>query len=199
MNRSTAGGLTASLSIALLGVVAPAAAAQAAPALSVSVVTANGSGCPSSSATAQAVDSDTFTVRTDPYYAWSGDSAPTTDFRKNCLVALSISQPAGWTFAVTGADFDGYALIGDGLTGTQAATYYFQAQAEQQSGSHTIDGPHTGSWSTSDSFSDLIYAPCDAPRNLNINTSVRVSPSTDGLNWIWQDPTFTVHLAWKAC
>lgn len=202
MIRTAAGGLLTTLSIALLAV-APASAAQAAApaALDVAVVTANGSGCPNATASAQSVDSSTFTIGLSAYYAWSGDSAPTTDFRKNCQIALQIDQPAGWTYAVQGADYSGYALLEDGVIGTEAAHYYFQSETTTVTGSHPITGPYTGSWTATDAFTgdDLVFAPCDAERNLNINTEVRVTPGTTGLNWMYLDPSVTVHLAWQAC
>jgi hypothetical protein len=203
MIRTATGGLVTTLSVALLAVAPASAAHAAAPAaldaLDVSVVTANGSGCPSSGATAQALDSSSFTVDTASFYAWSGDSAPTTDFRKNCQIALQITQPAGWTYAVESADYSGYALLGDDVTGLQAAHYYFQGSSDTASASHSFAGPFAGSWNTSDAPDSQVFAPCDAERNLNINTEVRVTAGTTGLNWMYQDPSFTVHLTWQAC
>jgi opacity protein-like surface antigen len=203
MNRSAAGGLLAALCIALLSAVAPASAAQAAEVASfgVAVVAANGSGCPNANATATAVDGSSFTVASNAFFAWSGAGAATTAARQNCQYALQVTPPDGYTYAVQGADYSGYALVGDGITGTQAARYYFQGEADTASVSHPLASPYSGSWSTADAFEsdELVFAPCDSVRQLDINTEVRVTPTSTGLHWVYQDPSFTVHLTWQAC
>ena len=203
----TAGkGLVATLSIGLLGAVAPATAAQAAtPAgFDASVVTANGSGCPNGTASARTLsDGTSLAIDFDGYYAWSGGNASTTDFRHNCQFAIEISQPQGWTYAVEGADYSGFAVLDPGITGVQAAHYYFQGETATASGSHTFAGPYTGTWNVSDAFGpdELVFAPCDSALLLNVNTEVRVTPQTDvpEPSAVWLDPSFTLHLTWQPC
>jgi hypothetical protein len=203
MLRTAAGGLLTTLSLVLLGAVAPASAAQAAEidALDVSVVAVNGSGCPDATATARPLDASSFAVDSTAYFAWSGTDAPTTAVRRNCLYAIQVAQPAGWTYAVQGAEYSGYALLDDGVTGTQAARYYFQGESDSAAVSHPFTGPYNGSWTATDAFEsdELVFAPCDAERLLNINTEVRVSSASAGLNWNFLNSSFTVHLVWQAC
>jgi hypothetical protein len=206
MLRNASKGLIATLSIGLLGAVAPATAAQAAePAsLDASVVSANGSGCPNGTATARPLsDGSSLAIDFEGYYAWSGGNAPTTAFRTNCQFAISISQPAGWTYAIDGANYSGFAVLDSGVTGVEAAHYYFQGDAATVTGSHTFAGPYTGTWNASDAFGsdELVYAPCDAERLLNVNTEVRVTPQANvpEPSAVWLDPSFTLHVTWKAC
>lgn len=192
------------LSVAVLGVVAPATAAQAAPP-SVSVVAANGSGCPiasSGAATAGPLSSSsTFDISFDGYYLYTDDDSTATDFRRNCQFNLQVTRPAGWTYAVEGAEYSGFALLDAGVKGAQYASYYFQGQATTVSRSHVFSA--TGSWNSADEFdsAELVWAPCGAERLLNINTELRITgrPTSSEFNAVFLDPTFSVDLTWKKC
>ena len=218
MSRNAAGVRAATLPSAfaalLLAAAAPASAAQAPPAsavqaapadeLAVTVVTANGSGCPNASATAQILpDGSSFTIDFDGYVAWAGGGAPATASRKNCQFSLQITAPDGMTYAVTKAEYSGFALLDDGVSGVQAARYYFQGQSSTTTVSHRFTGALTDDWRTADVFApeQLVFAPCYAQRNLNLNTELRVtpqSPSAD-LNAMVMNPSITLHLALQPC
>ncbi len=179
MSRNAAGVRAATLPAAfaavLLAAAAPASAAQAAPAdeLAVTVVTANGSGCPNAPATAQILpDGTSFTIDFGGYVAWAGGGAPATAFRKNCQFSLQITAPEGMTYAVTKAEYSGFALLNDGVSGVQTARYYFQGQSSTTTVSHRFTGALTDDWRTADVFGpeQLVFAPCDTQRNLNLNT-----------------------------
>jgi hypothetical protein len=200
MNRTAAGGALTAFAVALVGVATPSAAQAAeVAAFEISVVSANGSGCPNATATAQSVDDNSFTVDSTPFFAWSGSGSPVDAIRQNCQIALQITRPAGWTYAVQGAGYNGYAQLEEGVTGLQSTSYYFQAESTTVRGSHPVTG--SGAWTATDTFAgdDLVFAPCDAERLLNINTSVQVLPVPTGVNWVYQSPAFTVDLAWQPC
>jgi hypothetical protein len=205
MLRSTTRVLAVALSAALLGAVAPASSAQAAEeaAPAVTVVGANGSGCPSSTATARSQADGSYAIDFEGYFAYSGEEAPVTAFRKNCQFALQVARPAGWTYAVAYARYSGFALLNDGVAGLAQASYYFQGQTGTTVGSHRFDGPIAERWDVSDVLvpDRLVYAPCSAERLLNINTELRVSaqPADAELNALVIDPTITLRLTWQRC
>lgn len=214
MFRSVAGALAATLSAGLLGAVAPASTARAeapvstalaaAVAFDVTVVTANGSGCPNSTATARVLpDGSSFAIDFSGYFAWAGGDAPPTAFRRNCQFAIQVTRPAGMTYAVAQAEYSGFALLNDGVTGVQAAFYYFQGQSGTTVGRHQFTGPLADTWETADVFApdQLVFAPCLAERLLNVNTELRLTtqPASADLNAMVLDPSITLRLAWRAC
>jgi hypothetical protein len=208
-----AGGAAVALFAAALsaqgGQGAPATEAAPSEATQVSIETVNGSGCPAGTAKVSvSSDNSTLTVTYSDYYALVGVGAAPTDFRKNCELALNVKQPAGYTYAIFGLDYSGHAHIESGATGTQRSEYFFQGSTGGVVRSHTITGPYDGDWSTSDNTEDqLVWAPCDAQRFLNVNTELRVDAGSSDtahsaslLAMRSTDvPASTYHLTWKKC
>ncbi len=179
--------------------------------IEVSIQTINGSGCPAgSAAVAASADNTAFTVTYSDYIAQVGAGAQPTDFRKNCQLNLNVRIPQGFTYAVAGVDYRGYAYLSDGASALQKAQYYFQGSPETASQSTGFSGPYDDNWHTSDrtEVAELIYAPCGEQRNFNINTELRVSAGDSDPR---QNPSFiamdstdgavstTYHLSWKEC
>jgi hypothetical protein len=177
----------------------------------IDVVTVNGSGCPDrTAAVAVSPDNTAFTVTYSAYLAQVGVGAQPTDFRKNCQINLVVHVPQGFTYAVASADYRGYAKLVKGATGLEKANYYFQGSPATAQISHPFSGPFDNDWQKTDAVevAALVFAPCGALRNLNINTELRVSAGTS-------DPTKTTsfmvmdstdgdistiyHFAWKRC
>jgi hypothetical protein len=176
---------------------------------SVSLVGVNGSGCPAG--TVEVVMSSggsTVKVIYSDYLAWTGPGADPADIRKNCALGLQVHAPAGWTYAIRGLEYDGYAHLDGGVSGLQRAEYYLQGSSSGTEVEHGYDGPYDGSLSSSDNIpeQDLVWAPCGEQRNLNINTELRVeggSANTASVNLLAMEstdvPGTTMQLAWKQC
>jgi hypothetical protein len=148
--------------------------------ITINVQTVNGSGCPAGSATVTpAADNTSFTVGYSDYVAAAGPGAKPTDFRKNCQLSLRINVPHGFTYAIARADYRGHARLASGVTARQGAHYYFMGTAPTTEVMETFTGPFDGGWSTSDSaqVAALVWAPCGATVNLNVNTDLRVDTS----------------------
>ncbi|MEV4437025.1 DUF4360 domain-containing protein [Streptomyces sp. NPDC049555] len=177
----------------------------------IDVVAVNGSGCPAGSANVNvSPDNTAFTVSYSNYVAQVGVGAKPTDFRKNCQLSLNVHVPQGFTYAVARADYRGFAHLEKGATGLERASYYFQGMQQTSYVNHPFTGPLNDNWQTSDTtdIDALVYAPCGALRNFNINTELRVDAGTS-------DPTKTTsllamdsadgnintlyHFAWKPC
>ena len=170
--------------------------------LVVEVVTVNGSGCPGSTASVQvSPDNTSFRVVFSGYFAWTGPAAEPTDFRKNCQFSFQIQRPDGLTYAVERAAYSGFALLADGVTGLQAANYYFQGESPTTSARHEFTGPVNDRWQTTDVFdvAALRFAPCGQQRNLNVNTELRVQPGASDLNVMVLDPAIDYRLTWRQC
>ncbi|MEV4437026.1 DUF4360 domain-containing protein [Streptomyces sp. NPDC049555] len=191
-----------------------AAAAQGPPPpdrIVIDVVAVNGSGCPAgTAAVAVAPDNTAFTITYSNYLAQVGIGAKPTDFRKNCQLGLNVHVPQGFTYAISRADYRGFAHLERGATGMERAGYYFQGSPQTTAVSHRFGGPVTDNWQTSDvtDVDALVYAPCGVQRILNVNTELRVGagtsdPSTTN-SFMAMDSTdgsvnTLYHFAWKEC
>lgn len=174
--------LVALTTIGALGLAAPAGAADA-PAVPppdpvvIDPVTANGSGCPAADATVEVDPGNTgFTLRHTSFFAHAGLGAGPVDFRRNCQVNLQVNAPDGYTYAVSRGERDGFLHLPAGATALQRTTYYFTGSPQTSLRDHRFTGPYNDFWQAVDEtpVPDLVFAPCDARRNLNINTEVRV-------------------------
>ncbi|UGY92953.1 DUF4360 domain-containing protein [Streptomyces gobiensis] len=211
-----AGGLLASGAIAAL--FASTLSAQGASAISdpppdkivIEVATVNGSGCrQGTAAVAVAQDNTAFTVTYSDYLARVGGSSDPTDFRKNCQISLVVHVPHGFTYAIASVDYRGFASLQPGASSMQKASYYFQGSPDTASRTHPFDGPYNDNWQATDEteWAQLVWAPCGAKRNFNVNTELRVNAGTsdaDKTSFMTMDSTdgdvnTIYHLAWKRC
>ena len=177
----------------------------------IDVVTVNGTGCPAGTATvAMSPDNTAFTVTYSAYTALVGVGAGTLDWRKNCQLNLVVHVPSGFTYAISKVDYRGFASVEKGATATQRANYYFQGQSQTAYASHSFAGPLADDWMTSDEVpvAALVWSPCGALRNLNINTELRVAAGTSNTatttSFISMDSTdgslnTIYHFQWANC
>jgi hypothetical protein len=178
--------------------------------ITIEVATINGSGCrPGSAAVAVAEDNTAFTVTYSDYLAQTGGGAPVTDFRKNCQLSLVVHVPQGFTYAISSTDYRGFAALERGAIGTQKASYYFQGSPDTAARTANFRGPLTDNWQVTNTneWGQLVWAPCGAHRNFNINTELRVLPGTSDrtkTSFMTMDSTdgasdTVYHLAWRTC
>ncbi|HEX6359337.1 DUF4360 domain-containing protein [Actinophytocola sp.] len=174
----------------------------------VDVVAVNGTGCPPGTAgISVSPDNTTFTVTYDQYLARLGVGAAPTDFRKSCQLNMGMHVPDGYTYAISRAEFRGFASLAAGATGRQRAGYYFAGQVPTPFHLHTFTGPLEDEWQTVDEIgeADMIFHPCGAQRNLNISTELRVlagtsDPATSTSSLAMKSSASTIyHLQWKHC
>ncbi|MEU7065458.1 DUF4360 domain-containing protein [Streptomyces sp. NPDC053429] len=205
--------LTAAVATGTLVTLAPGAGATV-PAppqkVTVDVASVNGSGCrPGSASVAVAPDNSAFTVTYSEYLAQAGGGVPTTEGRKNCLLSLLVHVPQGFTYAVSKVDYRGYGNLQPGAVGTQKASYYFQGMSQTAYRTHTFRGALDDNWQTTDTteIEALVFAPCGAQRNFNINTELRAdvgSSDSTKTSYITVDSTdgsisTKYHFSWKQC
>ena len=176
----------------------------------IDVVAANGSGCPWGSADVTvSPDNTAFTVTYSQFIAQTGAGTKPTDFRKNCQLALNVHVPQGYTFAVAGADYRGFAHLERGATGSETANYYFQGEPQTTRIRHDFTGPIDTDFERTDSvgISSLSFLPCGEERYLNVNTELRVNrgqSSSTATSFMTMDSTdgsidTVYHIAWKRC
>lgn len=179
--------------------------------ITIELVTVNGSGCPAgTAAVAVSPDNTAFTVTYSAYMALVGLGAATTDFRKNCQLALNVHVPQGFTYAVLQADYRGYGYLEKGASGVERANYYFQGTSPTTMASHTWNGPLDDNWQATDisDVASVVWAPCGETRYFNINTELRVNRGTSDITKTTSlmsmdstdvDISTTYHFGWKPC
>jgi|SRR5437868_5459281 len=200
--------------LALAGAMAPAASATTddpppPDRIVIDVLTVNGSGCPAgTAAVASARDNTAFTVTYSDYLAQAGGDSKATDFRKNCQINLRLHVPQGFTYAIAGADYRGFAHLEAGASGMERASYYHQGMQQTTPVSHNVKGSYSDNWQFSDRtpVAELVFKPCGEDRNFNINTELRVNKGTDAEKTSFMafdsadgSVKTTYHFAWKRC
>jgi hypothetical protein len=193
---------------------APAMRLQVAPPpaedMVIDVVSANGTGCPKGTADVTvSPDNKAFTVAYSQFVAQVGPDAEPTDFRKNCQLSLDVLVPEGFTYAIAGADYRGYANLEEGASGSETASYYFQGQGHTTRIRHEFRGYLAENWQRSDQveLTSSSFLPCGEKRYLNVNTELRVKPGTakgGTTNFLTMDSTdgnlaTVYHISWMKC
>ncbi|MET0340479.1 MAG: DUF4360 domain-containing protein [Polyangiales bacterium] len=170
-------------------------------------VTANGTGCPAGTwQTSLSPDGQTFTTT---FSAYETMVDPQTMISiKDCYLAIKLHTPQGLSFSVTNFYYAGYALLEQGITGRQFASYYFQGNPVQQAQVRTdLSGPYDSSYLFTDEvpITDTVWSPCGTTRDLNVVTRLRLqnsNPRRNGymnLSAIDGSAKLVVKLAWREC
>ena len=202
----------AALCAALLSCLAFApAAASAAPSqppyYTVKLIAANGSGCSPGTTQVSQVNDTEFTIAYSSYEAADGPGVPPLQNRENCLLAVQVGVPSGWTYGIAEVDYRGFAQLDNGAQGTLKANYYLAGQPYTIHHSHTIYGPQSNyDYTFSDYVGVVSWAPCNFNDTLNVDTSAQVFPGSNSsfVNELEMDATniglYTLyHLAFEPC
>jgi hypothetical protein len=197
-----------------VGLVAAVLAATAAPATaasaaapenaSITVVTVNGSGCPAGEGSARLSPSRaSFSITSPSYIAGAGGPTGPTDFRRNCQISLQFNGVEGWTYAISRITSTGFAYLPAGATGLSQVSFYFQGDSTTTRSSLALVGPLAEPWTATESFDEdaLVWAPCNAQRNLNINTELRVTAGSDPetASVLVRDSLTRGRIVWRQC
>lgn len=141
-------------------------------------IQAGGTGCPAGTYT-QSISDDrqAFTLIFDEFFVELAGRRPVQ--RKNCQIDLALHVPNGWQFSIASFDYRGYAYLEPGIDAVQTAYYYFQGQGNSPTfytqigdGSSEFDDIYT--ISDTIGIESVVWSPCGATRNLQINTDLRV-------------------------
>jgi hypothetical protein len=174
-------------------------------------VTANGTGCPQGSWDAAiSEDGKAFTLTFSQYEALMepGQSMAI----KDCAIGIDLKTPSGFSFAVSGFHYQGYAILDKaGMTARQTAKYYFQGNPTPAvENREDMSGPYDDSYVFSDKIgiADLVWSPCGTTRRLNANTRLVLrnnwqKTGTGYLNTTSVDgevkTKFVFDLSWRTC
>ncbi len=171
--------------------------------------TYGGTGCPQGSlGYSFNNDRTAFTLLFDQFVASSGPGTAFTQSRKNCQINMNVRLPQGYSYAISTIDYRGYVELDPRVNAVQTVTSYFQGDIRQSTSSKSFYGPMAEDYVTRDALAieSIVWSPCGATANLNINAAVRVDNSRDrnarGLMTTDSvDGTFSqvFSLQWKRC
>lgn len=188
---------SAALSLLVAPVTATATAGPAAGTITVQSTATSGSGCPGGSASVTASADGTLQVTfPSSYTARRGNGATIADSRKNCLIAIKATTPAGTAFTVSSATYTGSSALSSGAVASSNASYYYPGQTTLTALQHPAAG--TGTWTTTDTAADLAplaATACGGSGLLSINTDLRVTSGTGSLS----ATSAVVHLTTVPC
>jgi hypothetical protein len=175
------------------------------------LISVNGSGCPRNSvASGMNPDNTMFYMTFSNYLAQSGPGLPVVEARKNCQLTMAITAPPGMTYAITRADYLGYASLPENTTGRFTTNLYFQGTSPKPSVQHYVTGPIDDMWQASDIIDadNAAWLPCGDQRNLNLNTEIRLPQATSGspertafmhMGGDCFTPDIRLRLTWRTC
>jgi hypothetical protein len=169
-------------------------------------VTHAGTGCPAGSRTRVSLLrgwNPSIALQFDAFAAAIGPGTSITDRRKNCQINIGLQVPPGWSYAVSAIDYRGQAHLDAGIEGVQKSTLYFAGELPQASSTAKIAGPINRAYLVRDTLphDGLVWSPCDAERNLNVNSQVRLSDpaNTDGDGLLKAFGLTELHLRFRRC
>ncbi|KAL1914959.1 uncharacterized protein VTP21DRAFT_7664 [Calcarisporiella thermophila] len=171
----------------------------------------NGDGCPAKSVTEiLSRDATVFTLIFNKYIAQYGPNIKPVENRKFCQLSIDLHVPQGWQYSVASAIYRGYARMDRGVHGAQSSTYYFSGSAPQYTVRSGFNGPYDKNYLIEDKipFESTVWSSCNATRNVNINTNIRITAdssasktatgllTTDTIDGKIQQ---IYHLRWRKC
>jgi hypothetical protein len=150
--------------------------------IKVSLQAINGSGCPAGSVTVVPYPDGTGIVLSySNFYVQRGGTSTTAQGYQNCNLDIRMDVPAGFTFAVSKAMYQGYAYVLPGATARLIAKYNFQGQAPIST-NHVINTnskvTFDDNWTVIDQtdFANLSWAPCGQNIILTDSYEMRAQP-----------------------
>jgi hypothetical protein len=140
-------------------------------------VTANGSGCPAGTwSTSISEDGTAFTTTFSEY-------AAEIDLKqvfatKNCQLAVKLHTPNGLSVAVNHFSYQGFASLGDHVTGKASVKYYWQGQPSPdiKNGTFNFAAGFDSEFIRQQNVTtaDLVFSPCGTVRDLNVATRLEL-------------------------
>lgn len=178
--------------------------------LGVQLIAAAGSGCAPDTVTLAVTPGNTsLTLDYTGFTARVGGGAKPIEQRKNCQLVLQIEVPDGYSYAISKAEYRGYASLAPGASAAERAMIYTHGMPATNFNVHRLTGPIDDHWrwEVVAETKAMIWHPCGESRLLNINDEIRISAGTSDTSTtaslISKESTegadAAYHLVWKRC
>lgn len=175
-------------------------------AVSVESVDYSGDGCPAGTvATHISPDAEAFTVIFSQFLAEVGPAAAVTSARRQCKLHVKLSVPRGWSYALSGTDFRGYATLDPGVVATRQSTYHMSGESPETTAQYRWQGAFDDDYAVRDLGGDAAayWSRCGGGKNLMITTVLQVDGggSGGGAGVLDVDSVDgeVHHLSWRKC
>ncbi|MDB4964976.1 MAG: hypothetical protein JWN44_665 [Myxococcales bacterium] len=164
----------------------------------------SGDGCPDGSvATHISPDAEAFTVIFSRFLAEVGPVAAATTARRQCKLHVKLSVPHGWSYALSGTDFRGYATLDAGVVATRQSTYHMSGESPETTAQYRWQGAFDDDYVVRDLGGDAAayWSRCGGGKNLMITTIIDVDGRTGGTGVLDVDSIDgeVHHLIWRRC
>lgn len=141
-------------------------------------ITTNGTGCPLGTVASNiSEDKQAFTLTFSEFVAEAGPGLAPSAGRKNCILTATLGVPVGWQYSIGSFYYRGFMALDQGIRATHSTSYFFAGVGRTGTFSSTKDGAYSSDYVYSDKvgLESVNWSDCNAERDLNINTSIRVS------------------------
>jgi hypothetical protein len=118
----------------------------------------------------------------DDFQVFIGRGASSADKTKQCSIHINLAYPTGYSYALAGTRYQGYAKLDAGVTATFMTTYFFSQAASQTTTTRTtLTGG--GAWAQGQSYTKgdtvpttaLIFSPCGSSGILNLTQRIALT------------------------
>lgn len=181
--------------------------------LRIEIMTTIGVGCQGGVDARLAPGNSAFEVIYHDFLAKLGPGVPRIEARKHCQVAVELTAPKGYTYAISRADYAGALHLEKGATARTATSFYTSGFFNTTHPSKNFTGPLDGTWAWSESVDtpSLQFYPCGERRYINLDGALQLSagtpdPGATSMISFTPDATppggavsATYHLAWLTC
>ena len=159
-----------------------AARKHAAPAAdspgSIESATFNGTGCAGNSA-AGAISPDTLALTStfSDFLAAVGPGNEPDAASRNCLITVNVNVPAGWSYALNGVDYRGFAALDSGVMATRKSLYMISGSPVHVTPPARLKGPFSDDFAQTDVGPDApgVWSPCGGGQVLWVAAQTEVS------------------------
>lgn len=197
------------LVLAALAPSAPTVVDPPAEPVTAEVVASIGRGCPVGGFTAPvAPDNRSITLTSvgpGGAMATAGPGTTYQDERKPCHINLRVDVPAGYTYAVGGSEYRGFADLAKGASATLFFYGYFQGMSFFRERTYLFKSPYNDDWVREDrvGIESLVFQPCGTKRSLTLFVELRANKGTAdpaATSFLYRDDSETTYaLHWKRC
>lgn len=183
----------------------------------IDLVSYNGSGCPPpgppnptpplpSVELRAAADASAFDITFRANRARDGLGATPVEFRRTCVLAVSVRGPAGYAFTVVSGAYRGQVALPAGASATYLTSGSFQGQPSAPApAAHTVAGPSNAqvSFPFIDDQGATVWSPCGGAAFYNVSTEVRADAGTSDTRRTTSSADLTTSgtftLRWQRC
>ncbi|MCE9575752.1 MAG: DUF4360 domain-containing protein [Deltaproteobacteria bacterium] len=179
--------------------------------MTISRITSNGTGCPLGTMSANvSADRQALVFAFSEFTAEFGPGISPSAGRKNCVVSIDLTVPAGWQYSLSSASLRGYVDLDTGGRLSLTTTAYFAGSGLSGTFAAARNGPLAQDLVASDptALSSAGWSTCNAVRAITINTAARASkvsgssPNATGFfggDSIDGEVTQSLGLTWRRC